>query len=256
MTKLPREEYPRPDFVRENFTCLNGEWDFAYDDDNIGLSQKWYTSTGNNFDRKIIVPFTYLCELSGINDQDFHDIVWYRKKVNFKRNIENGRFILHFGAIDHTSDIWIDGGLVCHHEGGNTPIEIDVTDAVSGSEEHEITVRAFDDSFDFEMTRGKQFWERKSSGIFYTRTVGIWQSVWYEEVPEVYIRSARITPDLDERMIDIEIQVEGAKEAVANVGISLKGKELLADAIRVHNGRARIKYWLDSAITLDWHHQE
>jgi beta-galactosidase/beta-glucuronidase len=256
MTNLPREEYPRPDFVRDNFLCLNGEWDFAYDDDNLGLSEKWYKDTGDKFDKKITVPFTYLCELSGINNQDFHDIVWYRRKVNFERKLENSRFLLHFGAIDHEADIWIDSDHVCHHEGGNTPITIDVTGSVLEGKEHTITVRAFDDSFDFEMTRGKQFWKRTSSGIFYTRTVGIWQSVWLEEVPEVYLKEVKVTPDLDERMIEIEMEIEGAKEATAGVSIRLKGEELLTDNVLIKNGKAKVKYWLDSAITLDWHHQE
>lgn len=242
MNNIPRDEYPRPDFVRENYTCLNGEWDFSFEED--------------IFDQKIIVPYTYLCELSGINDHDFHDIVWYRKRVLFKRKIKNSRFILHFGAIDHTADIWIDSDHVCHHEGGNTPIDIDITDSLEGGDEHEIIVRAFDDSFDFEMTRGKQFWEKKSSGIFYTRTVGIWQSVWYEEVPHTYLKSVRITPDLDERMIEIDMSIEGNRNARAGVIISLKGTELFSDEIVIRNGRAKVKYWLDSAITLDWHHQE
>lgn len=168
----------------------------------------------------------------------------------------NSRFILHFGAIDHIADIWIDSDHVCHHEGGNTPIDIDVTDSVSNKEEHVITVRAFDDSFDFESTRGKQFWEKRSSGIFYTRTVGIWQSVWYEEVPGTYLKSVRITPDQDERMIEIDMKIEGSKDAKAGVSISLKGTKLLSDEIVIRNGRAKVKYWLDSAVTLDWHHQE
>lgn len=256
MTNMPRAEYPRPDFVRDDFVCLNGEWDFAYDDNNEGISGRWYEDKKDTFDKKIIVPYTYLCELSGINDQDFHDIVWYRKKVSFKKKYAAGRLLLHFGAIDHTADIWIDSTPVCHHEGGNTPITIDVTDAVSEGEEHFVTVRAFDDSFDFQMTRGKQFWERKSQGIFYTRTVGIWQSVWLEEVPPVYLSSVKVTPDLDERMIEIEMFLEGAREAKVLVDISLKGRSLLTDEVVVKNGRAKVKYWLDAAITLDWHHQE
>ncbi|RKM62006.1 glycoside hydrolase family 2 [Butyrivibrio sp. CB08] len=256
MTTLPRTEYPRPDFVRDSFVSLNGEWSFVYDDDNRGFSEKWYEGTRDVFDKKIIVPYTYLCELSGINDQDFHDIVWYQRKVSFKSSREGSRFLLHFGAIDHVADIWIDSDHVCHHEGGNTPIDIDVTDAVAGTEEHLITVRAFDDSGDFEMTRGKQFWKRQSEGIFYTRTVGIWQSVWFEEVPEVYLSRVRITPDLDERMIEIEMFIEGAKEATASIDISLKGQALLSDDIEIKNGKAKLKYWLDSSITLDWHHQE
>ncbi len=256
MNNIPKDEYPRPDFVRDDFQSLNGIWDFAYDDENIGLSEKWYQNAIGVFDKKINVPFTCLCELSGINDQEFHDIVWYKKEVVFERKNKDSRLLLHFGAIDNESDIWIDGYHLRHHEGGNTPIEIDITDVVTGDNEHVITVRAFDDSFDFEMTRGKQFWEKKSSGIFYTRTVGIWQSVWVEEVPSVYLRDVRITPDLDERIIDIEMNIAGGKKAVAEVDISLKGRELLSDRIRIENGKARVKYWLDSSITLDWHHQE
>ena len=256
MTNMPRAEYPRPDFVRGDYECLNGKWDFAYDDKNVGLSQRWYEDKEGIFDKKIIVPYTYLCELSGIDDQDFHDVVWYKKNVSFKRNYENSRFLLHFGAIDHVADIWIDSDHVCHHEGGNTPIDIDVTDAVEGSEEHVITVRAFDDSFDFRITRGKQFWERKSQGIFYTRTVGIWQSVWMEEVPSVYLGSVRITPDLDERMVEFDMTLQGGKEALVRVSIRLFGKELMTDELLIKNGKGKVKYWLDSSITLDWHHQE
>lgn len=254
--KMPRAEYPRPDFVRDSFTCLNGEWDFAYDDKDLGISEGWHTGNAGGFDKKIIVPYTCLCELSGINDQDFHDIVWYKKKFNLKKKKKDSRILLHFGAIDCISDVWVDCAKVSHHDGGNTPIDIDITDSLSDGDEHTIVVRAADDSFDFEMTRGKQFWERISSGIFYTRTVGIWQSVWIEEVPAVYLDHVKVTPDLDERMIEIELEVKGALLANAGIRILLDGKELLAEKIEIKNGKSRAKYWLDSAITLDWHHQE
>lgn len=256
MNNIPRSEYPRPDFERDSFQSLNGEWDFAFDDENLGLSEKWYEGGAEHFDKKIVVPYTYLCQLSGINNQDFHDVVWYRRKAVFDRKIPKGRFILHFGAIDHDADIWIDSYHICHHEGGNTPIEVDVTDEVAGALEHIITVRAHDDSFDFEMTRGKQFWEKHSSGIFYTRTVGIWQSVWIEEVPPVYIKKAYVTSDLDERMVEIELDVEGAGTAEATVEISLAREKLLSEKLEIKNNKAKAKYWLNSAITLDWHHQE
>jgi beta-galactosidase/beta-glucuronidase len=256
MNTIPRSEYPRPILERDSFQCLNGEWDFAFDDNNRGLSEKWFEGGNESFNKKIIVPFTYLCELSGINNQDFHDVVWYRRKVEFERKIPKSRFILHFGAIDHEADIWIDSYHICHHEGGNTPIEVDVTDEVAEGKNHVITVRAYDDSFDFEMTRGKQYWEKQSCGIFYTRTVGIWQSVWIEEIPPIYIKETRVTPDLDERMVEFEIDVVGAKVALVTVDISLAGEKLLSEEIEVLNGKAKVKYWLNSKITLDWHHQE
>ncbi len=258
MNNIPREEYPRPDFVRDSYLCLNGEWSFAYDDNDEGITQKWYKARDKEFERKIIVPYTYLCELSGINEQDFHDIVWYKRKVSIKRTASDSRFLLHFGAIDYISDIWVDGEHLIRHEGGNTPVTVDITAAIQNEdiEEHVIVVRAKDITSDFEMPRGKQFWEKKSEGIFYTRTVGIWQSVWIEEVPAVYIATTRITPDLDERMMEIELGLEGGLNATANIAIALKGQTLMNSTTVITNGRAKIKFWLDSEITLDWHHQE
>ena len=254
MNTLPREEYPRPDFVRNSYQCLNGEWDFAYDDQNVGLSEKWFQ--GKALDKKIIVPYTYLTELSGINEQDFHDVVWYQKEVKVERKISNGRVILHFGAVDYTSDVWVNGIHVLHHVGGNTPIEMDITEELDAAGTASIVVRAEDDSFDFQTARGKQYWKRKSEGIFYTRTVGIWQSVWIEEVPAVSLKYSRVTTDLDQRMVEMEFALAGGKKAELEVAISLKDTELMRSTVQIINGKAKVKYWLDNQITLDWHHQE
>jgi len=254
MANTPRAEYPRPDFERESYVCLNGEWDFAYDDDNQGIVEKWYNN--KQLEQKIIVPYTYLCEMSGINNQDFHDIVWYKKEFAYNKKKKDNRVILHFGAIDYVADIWVDGVHLSHHEGGNTPIEVDITAVLGDAVNHVITVRAEDDSFDFEMPRGKQFWKKESESIFYTRTVGIWQTVWLEEVADNYLKAVRIASEVDTRMVDIELQMAGKSGALVDVTISLAGTELLKDTVEIKGKKARRKYWLDSAITLDWNHQE
>lgn len=254
MANAPRAEYPRPDFERESYVCLNGEWDFEYDDNNCGIVEKWY---GNKeLGQKIIVPYTYLCEMSGINNQDFHDIVWYKKEFTYSKKKVSNRVLLHFGAIDYVADIWVDGVHLSHHEGGNTPIEVDITSVMGDVATHVITVRAEDDSFDFEMPRGKQFWKKESEGIFYTRTVGIWQTVWLEEVAENYLKAVRVTSDLDTRMVEIELQMGRKGCALVDVSISLDGAVLLNDTVEIKGNKAKRKCWLDSAITLDWNHQE
>lgn len=250
----PRAEYPRPDFKRKNFITLNGEWDFAYDDNDIGISSEWFSPQCDSFDQTITVPFTYLCLMSGINCQDFHDIVWYRKVAKVARK-DGKRVILHFGAIDYISNVWVNGQLVSIHEGGNTPIEVDITDALIDGDDQTIVVRAFDDSFDFETPRGKQFWKRTSEGIFYTRTVGIWQTVWMEEVSDLYLTHSKVTANLDDRDVCFELELS-QKNAIVEVEINLDGQKITADTMVAYNGKVKSKIWLDSSISLDWNHQE
>ena len=108
---IPRPEYPRPQFRRENnWINLNGEWDFAFDDSNLGLKEKWYKEEkAQNFTKKIIVPFCFQSGLSGIEDNSFHDIIWYKKEVNIPKEYLKKKKILHFGAVDHSCRVYING---------------------------------------------------------------------------------------------------------------------------------------------------
>ena len=236
--ELPRPEFPRPQFRRPEWTNLNGEWVFAFDDEDAGLARGWqnvsvehlYSDT-SPFDRRITVPFCYQSELSGIGDPSFHDVVWYAR--TFDRAPDGERLLLHFGAVDYRATVWVNGTQVAEHEGGHTPFSADVTPALAEGE-NVIVVRAEDPSRDATILRGKQYWKERSEGIFYTRTTGIWQTVWLEPVGRRRIDSLRLTPDVDAARVDIEVGVEGFEPGLSmRLRVSLEGNPVLDDRVEL-----------------------
>ncbi|MDF2962959.1 MAG: glycoside hydrolase family 2 [Paenibacillus sp.] len=226
-----RAEYPRPQFVRDNWLNLNGEWEFAYDDNNEGERDRWYA--GGALERRIQVPFCYQSELSGIGETEFHDIVWYRKEVTLPKEFDGKTVLLHFGAVDYEASVWVNGKLVATHFGGHTPFSADVTNALQNGA-NTIVVRAQDYSKDVTLPRGKQYWEEKSRGIFYTRTTGIWQTVWMEPVDKVYLAKTKLTPDIDRNEIHVRAFVNGPvsqANAVLKTVISFGGETVAEDMI-------------------------
>lgn len=203
----PRPEYPRPQFERNEWLNLNGTWHFAYDDANAGVKERWFDKPA--FDQKITVPFAFQSALSGIHDIDFHDVVWYARDFTLPAQWANKRVLLHFGAVDYRAWVWVNGVFATYHEGGHTPFHTEIS-AVLRQGENRITVRVEDPSADREQPRGKQYWERESQSIFYTRTTGIWQTVWLEPVADVYLASLKITPDVDAGQARVECQLDGA----------------------------------------------
>jgi beta-galactosidase/beta-glucuronidase len=244
---LPRSEYPRPQLERDCWMNLNGEWSFAFDDHNEGIRGKWYESP--DFDQKIIVPYTYQCELSGINNQDFHDIVWYSRTFHLTDEWNGKRVLLHFGAVDYAADVWLNGQHMTAHEGGHVPFCVDITDYLA--EENLLVVRAQDPSTDLQLPRGKQYWKRSSESIFYTRTTGIWQTVWLEGVSNTYLKKVWFTPDVDNKSIEIEYEVESCTgNTQLGIEITLSGKLFVKDKARVINGRGKKTYWLDQEVSV------
>jgi beta-galactosidase/beta-glucuronidase len=203
-----REEYPRPQFVRANWLSLNGSWDFDFDDEQAGDTAKWYQNPP--LSQKIEVPFCFQSELSGIGTNDFHDTVWYRRTFTTPASFEGQRVQLHFGAVDYEAWVWVNGVFVRHHQGGHTPFSAEITGQLKAGE-NEIVVKAQDYSLDLSLPRGKQFWKPKSAAIFYTRTTGIWQSVWLEATPAVYLEKVVFTPDVDRGEIGIKASINGFK---------------------------------------------
>jgi beta-galactosidase/beta-glucuronidase len=239
MEGLPRPEYPRPQFRRPDWTNLNGEWAFAFDDEDAGLAQSWHRVSAEDlrsgsfpFDRRITVPFCYQSELSGIGDTSFHDAVWYARTFGLPPGTENRRLLLHFGAVDYRASVWINGAQVASHEGGHTPFYADVTPVLR--EENVVVVRAEDPSRDVTIPRGKQYWKEESEGIFYTRTTGIWQTVWLEPVNDRRIASLRLTPDVDAARVDIEVAVEGFEPGFSlRLVVALGGEMVLDDRVEL-----------------------
>lgn len=198
---IPRNEYPRPDFERKEWMNLNGEWEFEFDDSNVGELKNWYKN--QTFSKHITIPFCYQSELSGINDRGIHENVWYRKEFDLPDSFIGKRILLNFGAVDYIAKIWINGEFSGIHKGGHTPFKIDISRFVKNSK-NIIVVKA-EDSNECSHPRGKQYWKEKPDRCWYTPTTGIWQTVWLEAVGEVYIDRVKINPDIDKRNISAEI---------------------------------------------------
>ncbi len=238
---VPRPEYPRPQFRRKDWTNLNGEWSFAFDDSDTGLAKSWQSVTpedlhsdGSPFDREIVVPFCYQSKLSGIGETAFHDVVWYARTFEYTPAGDEC-LLLHFGAVDYRATVWVNGAQVASHEGGHTPFSADVTHALTGGD-NVLIVRAEDPSRDVTIPRGKQYWKEKSEGIFYTRTTGIWQTVWLEPVNRRRLDTLRLTPDVDTASVHVEVSVKGIAPGMSlRATVELDGDRVLEDTISVRS---------------------
>ncbi len=221
MINIPRPEHPDPQFERANWLNLNGEWDFEFDFGNskleAGILEK------KDWEKKILVPFCPESKLSGIEHTDFIPAVWYRRTVNVTANQLAGRVILHFGAVDYDTTVYINGKKAGTHQGGYASFKFDVTEYLNEGE-NTLIVRAVDDVRDPLVPRGKQCPDLKSRGCDYTRTTGIWQTVWLEFVPEAYIKSFKLFPDYANGVIAVSAVVEGEGEFTASA--SYEGKAM------------------------------
>ncbi|GJF22617.1 glycoside hydrolase family 2 protein [Streptomyces sp. HO565] len=197
---VPRPEYPRPQFVRRDWLNLNGTWQFETDQGDSGLERGLLDRALTG---EIIVPFAPESELSGVGDTDFLEAVWYRRRFTPPTEWAGRRVLLHFGAVDHDTTVWVNGTEVVRHRGGFTPFTADLGDLAPGREV-EITVRARDPKSG-PQARGKQAVQYANHDCNYTRTTGIWQTVWAEPVPETHLRRPRITPDLAGAAFSVEL---------------------------------------------------
>jgi beta-galactosidase/beta-glucuronidase len=196
----------------------------------VGRKEKWHLG-GTALSGKIQVPFTFESKLSGIGEPGFHDTVWYRRTFHVPDDWAGKRIHLHFGAVDYLASVWVNGELAATHEGGHTPFSTDITDALQPGD-NILVVKAEDFSLNLSLPRGKQYWQPKSHGIFYTRTTGIWQSVWMEAVDETHLTKVRMTPDIDKGELEIRTYVNGYSKddsLALNVEVSFKGTPVMED---------------------------
>jgi beta-galactosidase/beta-glucuronidase len=202
----PRPEYPRPNLRRSEWVNLNGEWEF-------GVGEK------PAFDRRILVPFCPESELSGIAELP-GDVVWYRRRFDTPAA---ERLALHFGAVDYRATVWVNDVEVARHQGGHTPFSADIT-GVSGRRGNVLIVRAEDPLADKTIPRGKQYWKKEPTGIFYTQTTGIWQTVWLEPLPARHIERLRLIPDLVAGAVEFELVGQGQAEVIASLDGEVAGR--------------------------------
>jgi len=216
--EVPRPEHPRPDFQRSDWINLNGSWQFEIDNQKKGLESGY--ASGKDLMGTIVVPFPPESKLSGVHELNFMESVWYRRKVKIPPDWHDARLILHFGAVDYESWVWVNGMPVCHHKGGYSPFESEITEFVNKAEEAEIVLRVLDDNRTGLQACGKQSTKFESYGCHYTRVTGIWQTVWLERVPSTYINRFRLTPDLGRRRIFLTVNATG-RAAPSTLGISV-----------------------------------
>ncbi|WP_420111158.1 glycoside hydrolase family 2 protein [Pseudactinotalea sp.] len=219
--------YPRPQLLREAHVSLDRVVGFAHDDDDRGLAERWH-SKPEVFDREIQLPFAPESEASGIGDTGYHPVVWYRIPLTAADlegaglGSQGDRLILHFGAVDYASDVWVDGVHVTHHEGGQTAFSVDITDALDdAASEHVVVVRAEDDPLDTTLPRGKQDWQPEPHAIWYYRTTGIWRTVWLEAVPAMHVASLAWTPDVPGGTVRLELELSRRPVAPVELEVTL-----------------------------------
>ena len=192
MSSIPRPEYPRPQFVRKDWLCLNGEWQFEIDavDSGLGRGIAQRELTG-----RINVPFCPESSLSGVEHVDFMAAVWYRREVVIPADWSGRDVLLHFQACDYDTTVWVNGTEVGRHRGGFTPFVCALKGVASAGDRVVILVRARD-PWQGPQARGKQSPWFENRGCHYTRTTGIWQTVWMEPVPGIALQRPRLTPDV------------------------------------------------------------
>lgn len=203
---IPRPEHPFPQFVREQWINLNGEWEFEIDHAKSGMDRRLFEA--EHLNSRILVPFCPESSLSGIGNKDFMDMVWYRRGFTLPEAWNGGRTFLHFGAVDYQATLYINGHKAGTHQGGYSSFCFDITDFLS-SGENVIILCAQDTLRTGDQPRGKQSAEFASHGCEYTRTTGIWQTVWLEHRPNAHIAGCKFYPDTANRKLDIHAVVTG-----------------------------------------------
>lgn len=220
MSNIPRPEHPFPQMERTDFMNLNGEWDFAFDFGKSGRDRRFYEN--GEYNQKIMVPFCPESKLSGIEYKDFIPAVWYRRFADVSKEQLKGKALLHFGAVDYMTVVYINGKEAGTHEGGYSSFAFEISKYLKEGR-NEIVVYAEDDNRSGRQPKGKQCSWYHSCGCDYTRTTGIWQTVWLEFMPKSYIKNVKYYPDINNGIINIVADVVGT--GTLSVQASYAGRE-------------------------------
>ena len=196
---IPRPEYPRPQFERTDWVNLNGQWTFEMDFGSSGEQRGWTNSKG--LSKKITVPFCPESELSGIGYTDFIPCVWYQRNINIPAEWNGKKILLHFGAADYETKVYVDGKMVGEHKGSGSSFNFDITSYVKAGQQANLVVRVYDNLRGGMQPGGKQCTALYSAGCSYTRVTGIWQTVWMEAVNEQALKNVFAIPDIDQQQL-------------------------------------------------------
>lgn len=215
-------DYPRPLMQRSDWQNLNGLWQYSIipvsTDENIPVS----------FEGNILVPFPVESALSGVSKKVGKDsILWYQRTISVPGKLKGKKVLLHFGAVDWRSDVFVNGQKIGRHEGGYDPFTFDITAALKKGSQQILSVRVWDPTDDGPQPHGKQVVHPE--GIWYTSVTGIWQTVWLETVPDTYIAFTKQTPDLDNKNISLSASIENRQPGDQLSVSAWKGNEKVAE---------------------------
>ena len=211
MVKCYRKNYYRPQFVRNSFIDLCGEWEFVFDDRKEGERNKYYQSFPKET-LKIMVPFSYETPKSNINNEEHHDVVWYKKELHVTRKNDE-RVIVHFEGADYYTKFWVNGQFVGMNKGGHHRFSFDITDHLIDDSNNILVVECVD-FMDTTQPRGKQRWLKNSFGCWYVQTTGIWKPVWCEVVSNYCLKNVKMTPSFDGENITFEYSFDQLKDGL------------------------------------------
>ena len=246
---IDRNEYPRPQFRREGWQNLNGEWEFAFDDKNEGIkSGLWQGNTA--LPLKINVPFSYEYPASGVGDAAQHDVVWYRRTFEIAEENRGSRALLCFNAADYQTDVWLNGAHVLTHTGGFTPFSADITDFLKKGG-NVIVVRC-EDTLNDAVPRGKQSWTGSPFSCFYVPNTGIWQSVWLEFFGEDCIAEHSLFCDYDKTELYGELATLYGSADEAEIAVTFDGKLIKRERLTLRGRHNRYRFALPKDYTDDY----
>ncbi|MEM1119529.1 MAG: sugar-binding domain-containing protein [Bacteroidota bacterium] len=206
---IPLPEHPRPDFERPDWVNLNGQWAFAFDPTDVGLSENWQ-NRANSFAEEITVPFPWSSNLSGVADEA--DIAWYQRNITVDSSWQDRRTFLTIGASDWETTVWLDGQLIGTHQGGYVPFSFELTEFLQYNQVQNLVVRVDDARRDFTLY-GKQG---------YGNARGIWQTIYLEARGQNYIDAVHFTPNIDSQFVEITVYLDRPTDRVLPVEVSIR----------------------------------
>ena len=229
--KIPLPEHPRPDFMREQWINLNGSWDFKFDKQDIGETEKWYSDPGS-FNRRILVPFPWGSKLSGVSNEA--DIAWYSRKIKVPAEWNGKQVFIIFGASDWKTTVWLDGQKLGTYQGGYTPFEFEITKFLKRGQSQALVVKVDDTPHPFKL-EGKQG---------YGEAKGIWQTVYLEARGPVSLRNIQFTSDIDKSVVNVNAFLNVPAPSGINLKIKfLNGNQSKSEVIQnVKTGTSEVAF--------------
>ena len=220
-------DYPRPQFRREAYQCLDGTWNYSLPNGETGV---------------INVPYVYQCEASGIGKPLPEGKITYERTLHIPKEWEADIIRLHFNAVDYEAKVLINGHMAAHHVGGQIGFHVDLNDYLVPGSEQSLKVEVSDRPNDERIPRGKQTWKGKGHWIFYTPTTGIWQTVWMEPVPKASLQKMRFTPDVDHGTLEVALELEDTCPVPCQVSLtaSLEGVPAAQATVTMYDPRTLV----------------